>query len=146
MPQIERQFEILVIDDNKAEAELFRQAWAECRTVKTNVSLLHDSRAAIVYLRSAPPYEKVPKPDLVMVDYKMPVDGGIALTEIKGDPDYLNTPVIVVSGSDDPRDYFDAYQRHANCCFRKPGNFDELLSLVELIAETWLRRAILPRR
>jgi CheY-like chemotaxis protein len=144
--QTDRIFEILIIEDNPADALLIQQAWEECKRVQSNVSILGDSRAAIVYLRGTDPYRGTAKPDLILLDYKLPVNGGIALTEIKGDSDYMHIPVIVLSGSHDPRDYFDAYQRGANCCFRKPGDLDSLLDLICHIAETWLVRGENPKR
>ena len=85
-PEGERVFQILVIDDNEGDARLFQEAWAECKLVNATVSLLKDSKDAIVYLRGVEPYTNAAVPDLVLLDYKMPVDGGIALTEIKAVP------------------------------------------------------------
>lgn len=142
----ERIFEILVIDDNPADARLFQEAWAECKRVKTHTAVLHDSKDAIVYLRGIHPYTKSAIPDLVVIDYKMPIDGGIALSEIKGDPDYMHLPVIVFSGSEDIGDYFEAYRRGANCCYQKRHDLDGLIDLVDHLAENWFIRAVLPRR
>jgi chemotaxis family two-component system response regulator Rcp1 len=144
MPQAETTFEILVIDDNPGDSYLIQEAWSQCQLVRSHVSVLENSKDAVSYLRCAAPYKNSPKPHLVMLDYKMPVDGGIALTEIKGDPDFLHTPVIVISGSSNPKDFLDAYQRHANCCFRKPNDLQGILDLITNLAETWLIRAVIP--
>ncbi|MBV9084608.1 MAG: response regulator [Acidobacteriaceae bacterium] len=145
MQESERIFEILVIDDNPGDAALMKHAWAECTEVRSNVSVLADSRDAIKYIKGAQQYKNSAKPDLVMLDYKHPLDGGIALTEIKGDPDYCHVPVIVLSGSANPHDYFEAYQRHANICFRKPMDVEEFFRLICQVAEFWLLRAVLPK-
>ena len=141
----ERVVQILVIEDNEGDARLFQEAWAECNIVEAKIAVLKESRDAIVYLRGVAPYANAPLPDLVLLDYKMPVDGGIALTEIKGDPEYMHIPVIVFTGSVDRRDYFEAYQRKANCCYHKPNNLDEWMSLVNQIAEHWFVHAVLPQ-
>ena len=142
----DRVFEVLVIDDNEADARLFQEAWAECRVVSTNISILKNSKDAIVYLRGVEPYKNTAVPDLILLDYKMPVNGGIALTEIKGDPDYMHIPMLVLSGSVDRKDYFEAYQRRANICYEKPNDLDGWISLVNHLAEHWFVRAVLPRR
>ncbi|MBV9266396.1 MAG: response regulator [Acidobacteriaceae bacterium] len=146
MDSSERVFHILVIDDNPADAHFLKHAWAECKDVNSNVAVLTDSRDALRYVRGAEPYKNAAKPDLVMLDYRHPLNGGLALTEIKGDPDYAHTPVIVVSGSSNPRDYFDAYSRHANICFRKPIDAQEYIDLVCKVAEIYLLTAVLPKR
>jgi CheY-like chemotaxis protein len=138
-------FEVLVIDDNPGDAQLMRLAWSECSLVTTNVSVLSETRDAIRYLRGVERYKGSPIPDLILLDYKMPLNGGLALTDIKGDPDFLYLPVLVFTGSSDPEDYLDAYRRGANCCFRKPVNLDSYLTLVCNIAEHWLRHAVLAR-
>ncbi len=138
-------FQVLIIDDNAPDATLLRLAWSACKSVSVETSTLDDSRDAIKFLRAADPYQGTVVPDLIMLDYKMPVDGGIALTEIKGDPEYMHLPIIVLSGSTYGRDYLDAYRRGANCCFRKPSDLENYRKLVCDIAEHWLTKAILPR-
>jgi CheY-like chemotaxis protein len=146
MDKPDRAFEILVIDDNPADAQFLKHAWAECHDVRSNVSILHDSRDALRYVRGAEPYTRTATPDLIMLDYKHPLNGGLALTEIKGDPDYAHLPVIVLSGSVNPRDYFEAYQRHANVCFQKPIDIEQFIELVCQVADLYLKKAVLPRR
>lgn len=145
-PDGTRVFQILVIDDNEGDARLFQEAWGECKVVNATVAILKESKDAIVYLRGVEPYSNTAVPDLILLDYKMPVDGGIALNEIKGDPDYMHIPIIVFSGSVDRKDYFDAYQRRANCCYRKPNDLDAWMKLICYLAEHWLVQAVLPRR
>lgn len=144
MAKSERIFHILVIDDNPADAVLIQHAWSECEDVRTDVKILQDSREAMKYVKGDAPFLGAPKPDLVMLDYRHPMNGGLALTEIKSSPDFVHLPVVVLSGSSNPRDYLDAYRRHANICFRKPMEASEFLDLVCHVAETWLLKAVLP--
>lgn len=146
MTNPDRIFEILVIDDNEADAQFMKHAWAECKEIRSNVNILLDSRDALKYVRGGEQYKNNSKPDLVMLDYKHPLNGGLALNEIKGDPDYAHMPVVVMSGSSNPRDYFDAYQRHANICFKKPIEVQEFIDLVCLVADAYLKKAVLPKR
>jgi len=146
MAKDEKVFEILIVDDNPADAALFKHAWAECKEVKANVTVLQDARQALKYIQGSEASRDARKPDLVMLDYKHPMNGGLALAEIKSSPDHAHVPVIVLSGSSNPKDYLDAYQRHANICFRKPISANEFIDLVCEVAELWLLKAVLPSR
>lgn len=53
----EKNFEILVIDDNPACAALFKHSWAECKEASSGNALMQD---------------------LVMLDYRHPMNGGLA--------------------------------------------------------------------
>lgn len=144
MAKSDRIFHILVIEDNPADALLIQHAWSECDDVHSEVKLLQDSREALRYVKGEDPFRGAPKPDLVMLDYRHPMNGGLALTEIKSTPEFAHLPIVVLSGSSNPRDYLDAYRRHANICFRKPMDAVEFLELVCHVAGTWLLRAVLP--
>lgn len=141
-----RPFHILIVEDDPAYARLLIDAWRECDRAKTHTYVLEDSRAALPFLMNQLEFEGAnhPRPDLILLDYKMPVDGGIALTTIKGAPDFMDIPVIVLTGSHDPVDLRNIYQRRANCCFQKPLEWDSLVELIALIADHWLVRATLP--
>lgn len=141
MPKSDRVFNILVIDDNPADGVMLRHAWSECKDVQADVTVIQDSRSAMPYLRGGASRT----PDLVMLDYKHPLNGGLTLAEIKSDPELNHLPVIVLSGSSDPNDYLEAYRRHANICFRKPMDADDFISLVCQVADTWLVKAVLSR-
>lgn len=142
----DRTFQILVIDDNEADAQFIRHAWAECPDLNTNVTTLYNSRDALPYIKGSGAFRGSSQPDLVMLDYRHPLNGGLALAQIKSDPEWAHLPVVVLSGSANPQDYLDAYRQHANICFRKPIDLQEYIDLVCLVGDTYLKRAILPRR
>jgi|SRR5690242_19765701 len=143
--QPERPWRVLIIEDNDADAMLLKLAWEQCTVVQAELSFLEDSRDAIKFLRGAEPYVRpTAPPELILLDYKMPVDGGIALIEIKGDPDFLHIPVVVLTGSDNPRDFLDSYRRGANCCYKKPFGLNAHMKLVCEIAEHWFHKVTLP--
>src|SRR5258708_17854460 len=125
----DREFQILIVDDSEADAYLMKQAWEQCTAIKSRLEMLHETRDALTFIRGGAPYTKAFVPDLVMLDYKMPLDGGVALSQLKGDPDVLHIPVIVVTGSSNPSDYLKAYRRGANCVFTKPQSLVELEQL-----------------
>jgi len=58
---------------------------------------LEDSRDAQRYVRGAEPYSKNAKPDLIILDYRPPLDGGLALSELKGDLDFAHLRTLKIS-------------------------------------------------
>lgn len=144
MEKLNRVFDLLVVDDNPADSQMLKLAFAEC-DVPTRINVLEDSRDAVPYLYGIGKFANTVSPDLILLDFHMPTNGGMALAQIKGDPDLL-TPVIVFTGSDDPKQVEEIYRRHANCCFRKPSNLKELYHVVCEIATHWLNQATLPPR
>lgn len=136
--------EILLVEDNPADAELLRDRLKECDGPgkRCNVRWLMSSPDVIPFLRS--PEVSGYLPNLIIVDYKMPTDGGRAVTELKGDPDFLHIPLVVLTGTHSQRDICDIYKRGANCCYHKPSNLDEYDSLVDYITDHWLSRVCNP--
>ena len=138
------QYEILIIDDNPAEAHILSECFSTCEGFESRCSIrmVTDTRDVIPFLRS--PERSAYRPDLFVLDYKMPIDGGLALIELKGDPAYLHIPVTVLTGSHSPEDICEVYRRGANCCYHKPSNLDGYRELAKLILHHWLLRICRP--
>lgn len=141
-----RIYDILVIEDNPADARLLEIAWAECPVAQTRVQTLELTKDVLLYLRGGEPYHDRPHPvpDLIMLDYVMPIDGGLSLVQLKGDPVIQVIPVIVLTGAPTPDILREVYQRHANACLAKPHDLPGFLDLICFVAEHWLKRVVLP--
>ena len=96
------------------------------------------------YLQRENPYESARRPDLILLDYSMPTNGGAALAAIKGHPELRRIPAVVITGSVSPVDIFDIYHRGANSCMSKPRDMRGYFQMVRLIAEFWLKSVMLP--
>lgn len=136
--------EILLVEDNPADAELMRDRLADCDGPgkSCNVRWVMNSPDVIPFLRS--PEMAGYMPNLIVVDYKMPVDGGRAVTEVKGDPEFRHIPLVVLTGTLSQRDICDIYLRGANCCYHKPNTLEEYDSLIQLITDHWLDKVCNP--
>jgi len=68
------------------------------------------------------------KPDIVFMDLYMPGgDGDEACKEIKSDPGFKFTPIVIVTGSDYPEDIERCKQAGCNAIIEKPLTRDKLL-------------------
>lgn len=138
--------DILLVEDNPADARLVREALAES-DVTADLHWVSSGEDALRFLRNSAPYLDSPTPDLVLLDLNLPgLKGQEVLSEIKRDPALLSIPVVVLTSSGARQDVLDAYGAHVNSYVIKPKDFDQFLSLVSTIRAYWLTSATLPTR
>jgi CheY-like chemotaxis protein len=136
--------EILMVDDNRADAELLREGLAAWDTA-THLTVIEDADQALAYLRRERPFAGASTPELVFLDWNLPrKDGGDFLKEMKNDDKLSSIPVIVMSTSSRALDIRRAYRLHANCYLTKPFDLDGYVSKVKAVEEFWLNHATLP--
>lgn len=139
-----RPIEILLVEDNLDEASLTIETLQEGR-VRNNVTLVEDGVEAITFLRREGKYAGVRRPDLVLLDLKLPRKSGReVLVEIKGDPELKCIPVVILSKSSAERDVLETYNAHANCYVQKPLDLDEFIAAVRRIEDFWVSFVKLP--
>ncbi len=131
---------ILLVEDDSAHAELVvrtLEGAGERRIVH-----LSDGEAALAYLTRQDEYsepESSPRPDLVLLDLRLPkVDGLEVLREIKSRPQLRQVPVLVLTTSDAARDVANAYEAHANGYVVKPDEFSRFKDMMDDVATFWL--------
>jgi CheY-like chemotaxis protein len=112
---------ILLVDDNFSDRELFRIALHEC--CKAFVLIEADSvDEALQILKHERPY-------LIITDINMPRISGLEmLTHLKADSRYKNIPVIIWSSSSRDADVCMAKEKGALDYFIKPDNYDLLVA------------------
>jgi chemotaxis family two-component system response regulator Rcp1 len=137
--------EILLIEDNPADARLVREALAE-GDVRADLRWLASGEDALNYLRRTGPYAGTQTtPDLVLLDLNLPgLHGQEVLTAIKTDPALLRLPVVVLTSSANPVDVHAVLGRHANAYFVKPQSYTDFLELVGYILRHWRHAALSP--
>lgn len=141
-----RELDILLIENDPAMAYLTKEAFREAGLLD-RITVTPNGDEAISYLRRDSKYQGEPYPDLIFLDLHLPRKSGFeVLTEIKVNPKISSTPVVVVSGSSDPREIRKAYELHANCYIRKPDNLDEFLNFVQVCFSFWGPVALLPEK
>jgi CheY-like chemotaxis protein len=136
--------DILMVEDNPADARLTREAFVDSKMVNT----LHHVRngdEAMAFLHKKPPYADAPRPDVVLLDLNMPgMDGRAVLAEMKADPLLKTIPVVVLTTSEADEDIVRSYELHANCYVTKPVDFDKFVTIVQAIDEFWVSVVRLP--
>src|SRR6185436_6073728 len=108
-----RPIEILMVEYNPGDVRLTREALKGGK-VWNEIHVVTDGVAALDFLRQQPPYEKAPRPDLVLLDLNLPKkDGREVLSSMKSDPQLLAIPVVILTTSQAEEDVIRAY--NLNC-------------------------------
>lgn len=138
---------ILMVDDNRADVELTREALLEL-PVPPEFDSVPDGVAALEYLRGCDDLNGKRRPDLILLDLNMPrMDGRQTLNALKSDETLCDIPVVVLTTSESERDVLECYRKHAAAFLTKPITVDELIEKMEAVCNLWLSGvAALPRR
>lgn len=128
MDPLNRNF--LLADDDADDASLFCEALTgivpgtECHTVENGLEL--------IALLSQ---HKTAKPDIIFLDINMPImDGWECLRKLKDNDSYNTIPTIMYSTSSAKKDIDMAYRLGAVLFVTKPEDFNELSTILKIMA------------
>jgi CheY-like chemotaxis protein len=137
-------FDILVVEDNRADVVLLRKAFEEERS-DHRIHVAKDGGEALAFLRQQGPFANAPRPAIVLLDLNLPGrDGREVLQTIKTTEALRRIPVIALTSSRSDIDVRECYELHVNAFMTKADTFDELLELVRQISDYWLSAVRLP--
>ncbi len=133
MPAL-RSYNILVVEDNPGDAHLIREAFRECGH-DCNLQFAETPAAANQLLETQ-------VFDFMLSDMGLRVgESADLIRKIRRDSRLKTLPVIVLSGSPDPRP---AYEAGANAFISKTMDMDQLFSKIQALMHFWVKVAELP--
>ena len=139
-----RSLQILVVDDDDADALMIEEALESSET-HTTVNRVADGREALDYLHRTGDYPAAHRPDLILLDLNMPrMDGRETLAAIKGDDALKAIPVVILTTSGAAPDIVASYQHRANAYVTKPFGLDDFEATVRQIDKFYREVAVLP--
>jgi chemotaxis family two-component system response regulator Rcp1 len=139
--------EILLVEDSAGDAELMVEALLSESDLAPRITVIEDGESAVRYLRRQGDYHAAPRPDLILLDLHLPrKNGHEVLADIKQDENLRLIPVILLTSFDTEEAIREAYDRHVNCCVRKPSDLDQFALAVKKIETFWLQMARLHRQ
>jgi len=131
----ERRRHILIVEDNKADAWLIREA-LERASVSAELHEVDDGEKAIRFFENVDADPDVACPDLILLDINMPrYKGGVILRHLRASRRCKKALVLVVTSSDSERDRGEMAGLGANGYFRKPSELAEFMKLGQLVQE-----------
>jgi len=137
-------FQILLIDDNEADAKLFELA---LREAAPRVKLFWVASAAegIEYLHQDGRFRDSGPVDLVLCDLNMPAMTGFDfVAKVKSDNAIKITPLVVYSGSASLMDIRRCYALGANSYIVKPMTMGMMVQQLKAVVHYWLEIVSLP--
>ena len=140
----QQNLEILIIENDPAAARLTKEAFREAG-LTSGVRSVPDGEEALAHLRREGQHANHPHPDMIFLDLHLPKKSGLeVLAELKANPRLKATPVVVISGSEDPQEVREAYELHASCYIRKPDDLHCFLQFIRVCFEFWGSVVTLP--
>ncbi|PYS30592.1 MAG: two-component system response regulator [Acidobacteria bacterium] len=132
--------EILLVEDNPNDVELTLRALQK-QNLANKVFVVRDGAEALEFLFATGVYaeRKIDDhPKVILLDLKLPkVDGIEVLRKIKTDPRTKNTPVVMLTSSQEERDVMESYRLGVNSYIVKPVDFSNFVHAVSELGMYW---------
>ncbi len=136
----EKELKILLVEDLKEHALIIKNALKKSN-LKTRLWVCEDGEEALDFLYHRGDYESeedYPKPDVIVLDLRLPkIDGIEVLKQIKSEDRLKDIPVIVLTASDRPEDILNAYEEGVSSYLmksafivQKTGKMEKLLEVI----------------
>ncbi len=127
----------LLVEDDEDHAHIVLRSLKRSRSANT-IDHVDDGAKALDYLFHRGDYEGSPRPDVILLDLKLPkLDGHEVLTAIKKDAQLSTIPVVILTTSDSETDRAKAYNNHVNSYVVKPLTAEGFRNLVEQLDVYW---------
>jgi two-component system response regulator len=137
--------EVLLVEDNPGDSDLTSEILRQSKH-HFHVNVVNDGKKALEFLRQKRNFCTAPRPQLIVLDLRMPrVDGMSVLRDVKKDRALASIPVVIFTNSQAAADVTHCYELGANCYLTKPGNLSDFVQSVQSMADLWLGFASLPQ-
>jgi len=132
-----RPLHFLLVEDDDDHADLVLSSLQDARVLNT-FSRVATGMDALAYVRAEGVYATATRPDVILLDLKLPmIDGHEVLATIKADPKLCGIPVVVLTTSAAEVDVVRAYQLNANSYLCKPVDFEKFQAMISDLKLYW---------
>ena len=136
---------VLLIEDDDAHAMIVEKGF-QSSGARGTIERVRDGAEGVAYVKREGTYADRPRPQLILLDPKLPqLDGHGVLRILKADDDFQSIPIVVLTTSNTDNDAERAYRLHANSYLVKPVNFAEFRQLIGAVTSYWGNCNRLPR-
>jgi len=136
MNQLQRQINLLLVEDNEGDIVLTREA-LESKNIPRKLYVCKNGIEAIQFLENILQSAKHELPEMIILDINLPrKNGHEVLSFIKNNPSLSHIPVVILTTSSSESDIKLAYQNKAKSYITKPidiSGFDEVADKLEVL-------------
>lgn len=140
-----RPLRLLVVEDEPGDARLMELAMRK-NGYAIELHGASDGNEALRFLRrEGPQNSRAPRPDMILLDLKMPGLSGLEfLATMKQDQHLRAIPVVVITTSGLAADVQASYQSGAAGYVPKPNDINEFVAAIHTLGEYWFKLVRLP--
>jgi two-component system response regulator len=135
------QVEILLVEDNPHEAELAIRNLKKYH-LANNLIHIDDGAEALDFIFSRGKYAQSMgkfNPKVILLDLKLPkVSGHEILKAMRESEEFKNTPVVVLTSSNEEADIMESYKLGVNSYIVKPVNFEAFSKAIGDLGFYWM--------
>ena len=140
-----RPMEILLVEDDLLQARLTIEA-LRLGKVLHRMTLVRNGLEALDFIFQRGPFAQAPRPDLILLDLRLPkMDGLDVLEQIREDFELKSIPIVIMTSSQEEQDRLICEQHEVEAYITKPVDLTKFLSLVRELKRFWHEDVILPR-
>ena len=140
-----RNVQILIVEDEAGDARLMELALHKSGFAM-DLSTVNDGHEALRFMRREDErFLQAPRPDLVLLDLKMPGQSGLEfLAAMKQDARLCAIPVVVVTTSALDADVSASYLGGVAGYISKPNDMNEFVAAISKLCQYWCNLVRLP--
>jgi chemotaxis family two-component system response regulator Rcp1 len=143
-PPAGRPMEILLVEDSLVDAR-YAICALEGGGVAHRLTLIRDGEEALEFLRRRGKFSRAPRPDVVLLDLRLPkLDGLDVLRAMRENVDLRQVPVVIMTSSHDEEDLHLARHHGVDCYIVKPFDLEQFREIVRQLKHAWQPDVILP--
>ena len=116
----DKPLEVLLVEDDPADARLTEEILKGSQH-RLNITVAEDGEVAMARLRKEGEYANEPRPDLILLDLKMPNKSGEeVLADMNEDADLVTIPVMILTSTEAEQSMLASYKIPPSRYCRKP--------------------------
>jgi chemotaxis family two-component system response regulator Rcp1 len=134
-----RAIQILHVEDNYGDANILKQVLRKAGFAH-QLTYVNTGEAALDFLNQRNTFANAPRPDVILLDLKLPgKDGLTILNEIRQSSILKSIQVIILTSSESDLDMEWATRLKADHYVVKPMELEEYGELVKILRQIWLK-------
>ncbi len=124
---------ILLVEDNPGDVRLFKESFKESE-IENKLHVVGDGVEAMSFLKKEGKYIDSPRPNLILLDIRMPKKNGYeVLDDIRKEESLSNIPVVILTATEVKDESIKNYSSDVICFLKKPESMDQFILGVQSI-------------